>query len=84
MTYAWPDLVDHVQYVVVGSDGAGHQDRVDIPVSDMIMLHDMSLTTTYAVVYDLPVTVDIELAMQERFPFRWNPRPRGPGRPAAP
>ncbi len=72
MTYAWPDLMDHVQYVVVGSDGRVTK-TVDIPVSDMIMLHDMSLTGTYAVVYDLPVTVDIELALQERFPFRWNP-----------
>ncbi len=72
MVYGWPDLVDHVQYVVVGSDGLVNR-AVDIPVSDMIMLHDMSLTQKYAVVYDLPVTVDIELAMQERFPFRWNP-----------
>lgn len=72
MTYAWPDLMDHVQYVVVGDDGLVKR-VVDIPVSDMIMLHDMSLTAKYAVVYDLPVTVDIELAMQERFPFKWNP-----------
>lgn len=72
MTYCWPDLVDHVQYVVVGPDGLVTK-TVDIPVTDMIMLHDMSLTERYAVVYDLPVTVDIELAMQERFPFRWNP-----------
>jgi carotenoid cleavage dioxygenase-like enzyme len=72
MTYWWPDLADHVQYVVVGNDGRVTK-TVDIPVSDMIMLHDMSLTSTYAVVYDLPVTVDIELALQGRFPFRWNP-----------
>ena len=72
MTYCWPDLMDHVQYVVVGDDGLVKR-VVDIPVSDMIMLHDMSLTGRYAVVYDLPVTVDIELAMQERFPFKWNP-----------
>ena len=72
MTSAWPDLMDHVQYVVVGDDGLVKR-VVDIPVSDMIMLHDMSLTSSYAVVYDLPVTVDIELAMQERFPFKWNP-----------
>jgi len=72
MTYAWPDLADHIQYVVVGGDGLVRK-VVDIPVTDMIMMHDMSLTERYAVVYDLPVTVDIELAMQERFPFRWNP-----------
>ena len=39
----------------------------------MTMLHDMSLTRRYAVVYDQPVTVDFELAMAGRFPFRWNP-----------
>ncbi len=72
MAYAWPDLVDHVQYVVVGPEGRVTR-TVDIPVDDMIMLHDMSLTDTYAVVYDLPVTVDIDLAGQSRFPFRWNP-----------
>ncbi|MDH4171767.1 MAG: carotenoid oxygenase family protein [Acidimicrobiia bacterium] len=70
--YTWPDLVDHVQYVVVGPEGRVTK-VVDVPVPDMPMIHDMSLTPSYAVVYDLPVTVDIELAMQERFPFRWNP-----------
>jgi carotenoid cleavage dioxygenase-like enzyme len=33
----------------------------------------MSLTGRYAVVYDQPVTVDLDLAMAGRFPFRWNP-----------
>ena len=33
----------------------------------------MSLTQTYAVIYDQPVTVNIALAMQRQFPFRWNP-----------
>jgi carotenoid cleavage dioxygenase len=40
----------------------------------MTMLHDISLTERFAVVYDLPCTVDIGLALGgERFPFRWNP-----------
>lgn len=72
MTYAWPDLVDHVQYVVVGSD-ARVTKTVDIAVDAWIMVHDMSITPNWAVLYDLPVTVDLELAMQGRFPFRWNP-----------
>jgi 8'-apo-carotenoid 13,14-cleaving dioxygenase len=38
-----------------------------------VMVHDMSLTQTYAVVYDMPVTVDLDLAFAGRFPFRWNP-----------
>jgi carotenoid cleavage dioxygenase len=37
------------------------------------MLHDMSLTSRYAVVYDQPCTVDLDLALAGRFPFRWNP-----------
>ena len=39
----------------------------------MTMVHDMSLTQRYAVVYDFPVTVDFDLAFAGRFPFRWNP-----------
>ena len=70
--YTWPDLMDHVQYVVVGRDGKVSK-VIDVPVDDMPMIHDMSITQNYALVYDLPVTVDIDLAMQERFPFRWNP-----------
>jgi 8'-apo-carotenoid 13,14-cleaving dioxygenase len=37
------------------------------------MVHDMSLTKNYVVIYDLPVTVNIEMAMAgSRFPFAWN------------
>jgi carotenoid cleavage dioxygenase len=45
---------------------------LDIPLG-MTMLHDMSLTQRYAVVYDQPCTVDLDLALAGRFPFRWNP-----------
>jgi carotenoid cleavage dioxygenase len=38
----------------------------------MSIVHDMSLTGRYAVVYDQPVTVDLDLAFAGRFPFRWN------------
>ena len=72
VVYAWPDLVDHLQYVVVGVDGRVRK-IVDIPVPGMVMVHDMSLTERYAVVYDMPVTVDFDLAFAGRFPFRWNP-----------
>jgi 8'-apo-carotenoid 13,14-cleaving dioxygenase len=71
MAYHWPDLADHVQYVVVGSSGLVTK-VVDIPVPDMPMIHDMSLTATYAVVYDLPVTVDFDAVMAgSSFPFAW-------------
>ncbi len=73
MGYHWPDLVDHLHYVVVGRDGRVTT-TVDIPVADMPMVHDMSLTATYAVVYDLPVTVSFDVIGQGfPFPFAWNP-----------
>ncbi|MEN9645350.1 MAG: hypothetical protein RL238_2019 [Actinomycetota bacterium] len=72
MVYAWGQWFDHVQYVVVGTDGRVRR-TVDIPMQQMSMLHDMSLTQQYAVVYDLPCNVDIDLAMAGRFPFRWQP-----------
>ncbi len=72
MAYAWGEWLDHAQYVVVGPDGRVSR-TVDIPMG-MSMLHDMSLTGRYAIVYDQPVTVDLDLAFAgSRFPFRWNP-----------
>ena len=73
MVYAWPQYGDHVQYVVVGTDGRVRH-TVDVPVPGMTMLHDMSLTQRFAVVYDQPVTVDLDLALSgSTFPLRWNP-----------
>lgn len=71
MVYAWGQWLDHIQYVVVAPDGKVSR-TVDIPLG-MTMLHDMSLTDRYAVVYDQPCTVDLDLAFAGRFPFRWNP-----------
>ncbi len=72
MVQGWSRWIDRIQYVVVGTDG-----RVDraafIPLPGMTMLHDMSLTERFAVVYDQPCTVDVETAMQGLFPFRWDP-----------
>jgi 8'-apo-carotenoid 13,14-cleaving dioxygenase len=73
MAYHWPDLIDHVQYVVVGPDGRVSK-IVDVPVTDMPMIHDMSLTPTYAVVYDLPVTVNLDVVVEGYpWPFSWAP-----------
>ena len=72
MVYAWAQWMDHVQYVVVGPDGRVSR-AVDIPLPGMTMLHDMSLTERYAVVYDQPCTVDLDVALAGRFPFRWDP-----------
>ncbi len=72
VTYAWPDLVDSLQYVVVGSD-AKVTKVIDIPVPDMPMVHDMSLTDRYAVIFDLGVTVDFDRLVEGyTLPFSWN------------
>lgn len=73
MNYHWPDLVDHVNYTVVGGDGKVKK-NLAIPVNDMPMMHDMSLTEKYAIVYDLSVTVNFDvLAAGYPFPFKWDP-----------
>lgn len=72
MVYAPSQWMDHIQYVVVAPDGRVRK-ALDIPLG-MTMLHDMSLTQRYAVVYDQPCTVDLDLAMAgDTFPMRWNP-----------
>ena len=49
-----------------------------IPVSDGPMIHDMSLSERFAVVYDMPVTFDMEMAASGRgLPYSWKD-----GRPA--
>lgn len=72
MVYAWPHWMDHVQYVVVGTDGKVRK-TLDVPVPGMTMMHDMSLTEKYVVIYDQPVTVDFEMVENYDFPFKWNP-----------
>ena len=72
MAYAPAQWMDHTQYIVVGTDGRVRK-TVDIPMG-MSMVHDMSITGRYAVVYDLPVTVDLDAAFKGSvFPFHWNP-----------
>lgn len=73
MVYAPGNWFDHVQYVVVAKNGTVRK-TVDIPIPAMTMLHDMSLTQKYAVVYDLPCRTDFELAFAGNpFPMRWQP-----------
>jgi 8'-apo-carotenoid 13,14-cleaving dioxygenase len=72
MCYHWPDWADHLQYVRVGKNGRVVR-TVNIPVPGMTMVHDMSLTPNYVVVFDLPVTINLEMAMAgSNFPFAWN------------
>jgi carotenoid cleavage dioxygenase len=72
MVYSLPEWMDHVQYVVVAPDGKVRR-TVDIPLAAPTMLHDMSLTERYAVVYDFPCRLDLDLAFAGRFPFSWQP-----------
>ena len=70
--YDWANLRDHVKYVVMDGE-ANLAKSVDIPMPGMTMLHDMSLTEHYAVVYDLPVTLSfLAIATGADFPFRWD------------
>lgn len=72
IAYHWPDFMDHVQYVHVGKDGRVRR-TVNVPVKGMPMIHDMSLTANYVVIYDLPVTISFDLlGAGMRFPFGWN------------
>jgi carotenoid cleavage dioxygenase-like enzyme len=72
MCYSWPAWGDHLKYVHVGADARVRR-SIDIAVPGMPMVHDMSLTANYVVVYDLPVTVNLAMANAgSPFPFAWN------------
>lgn len=69
-SYFWG--FDDVQYQVIGADGlVSHV--ADIPVPGQPMMHDLSITETRVVLYDLPVVFDLELAMAGgALPYRWD------------
>lgn len=70
--YDWANLRDHIRYVVIDEDG-DLADEMDIPMPGMSMIHDMSLTPNYAIIYDLPVTLSfVSLGTGASFPFRWD------------
>ena len=72
IAYDWAKLRDHVRYIVVDEDG-DLADEVEIALPGMPMIHDMSITENYAVIYDLPVTLSfVALGMGASFPFRWD------------
>jgi len=62
-----------VRYVVVGADGRVRR-SVQIPVSDGPMVHDCAITETYVLVFDLPVTFNLQMVESGvTFPYKWNP-----------
>jgi carotenoid cleavage dioxygenase len=72
LCYDWAELRDHVRYVVVNKDGELAKE-MDIPLPGMTMIHDMSLTENYVVIFDLPVTLSfLALGTGASFPFRWD------------
>ena len=69
IAYHW--ALPHLQYVVIGADGLVKQVS-PVAVDDGPMVHDCSITERWTVVYDLPVTFDLEGAMSGvRFPYTW-------------
>ena len=72
IAYDWATLRDHVEYVVMDVDAQLVRTE-KIPLGGMSMVHDMSITENYIVIYDLPVTVSlIALGTGSTFPFRWD------------
>jgi carotenoid cleavage dioxygenase-like enzyme len=64
---------DYVQHIVI--DPAGQVSRTtDIPAADGPYMHDFALTGKYVVLYDLPVTFNMDaVSAGQQFPYTWNP-----------
>ena len=70
MSYFW-GWGNQVQYTVVDTAGKVVTKRM-VETTGSPMLHDMSLTERYAVVYDLPVVFDLDAAMAgAAMPYSW-------------
>ncbi|MEX2292657.1 MAG: carotenoid oxygenase family protein [Acidimicrobiales bacterium] len=68
IAYHW--ALPHLQYIVIGADARVRQVE-PIEVSDGPMVHDCSITERWMVVYDLPVTFDLDVATEGGFPYVW-------------
>ncbi len=64
---------DYVQYVVVGTNGLVRK-TVNVPVPGKPMMHDCAITESKVVVLDLPVTFNLEAAINgHALPYLWDP-----------
>ncbi|MSP92634.1 MAG: hypothetical protein EXR79_12665 [Myxococcales bacterium] len=55
-------------------DAAGKlMSSVEVTGAGPSMMHDMALTQTKAIILDLPVTLDLQLAFNGSIPYQWNP-----------
>ena len=72
LCYDWMNLQDHIRYVVIDAQG-NMTKNMPVPMPGMIMVHDMSLTENYVVIFDLPVTLSfLAIGTGSGFPFRWD------------
>jgi carotenoid cleavage dioxygenase len=61
-----------LRYHVVSADGR-LQRTEEVAVGGPVMVHDMGLTESRVIVFDLPVVFDLEMAMSgRRLPYRWD------------
>lgn len=68
--WGWGNVV---KYVVVGPDAAVRS-IVDVELGGGSMVHDMGLSASSALVFDLPCLFDLDVAMTgARLPYRWKP-----------
>jgi carotenoid cleavage dioxygenase len=69
ISYHWG--IPHLEYSVIRADGTVRQVS-PVEIEGGPMVHDCSITERWAVVYDLPVTFDIDTAMAGgTFPYTW-------------
>src|SRR5436309_843563 len=67
--WEWP----YIEYTRVGVDGKVNK-VVDVPVPGGPMVHDTAITESQVVLFDLPVTFNLDAAMTgNSFPYQWNP-----------
>src|SRR3954451_14349916 len=67
--WEWP----YVQYTRIGVDGRVNK-IVNVPVPGGPMVHDTAITETQVVLFELPVTFNLDRAMAgNSFPYVWNP-----------
>lgn len=67
--WAWGN---QIRYMSISPEGRV-QKSVDVPTPGGPMVHDMAFTETYALLFDLPVTFDLEAAMGGAgLPYYWN------------
>jgi carotenoid cleavage dioxygenase len=68
--WAWGN---QIRYLTVSPDGRVTR-SVDVETPGGPMVHDTAFTESYVLLFDLPVTFDLEAAMSGvRLPYFWNP-----------